>query len=42
MTVLSAGTDLVPGVWPQTAGRSADGVLEIGGLDVRKLARQFG
>ena len=35
-------SDLVEGVWPQTAVRSAAGVLEIGGLDVRDLAAEFG
>ncbi len=34
-------TDLVPGVWPQTAVR-VDGVLTLGGLDVRDLAAEFG
>ena len=35
-------TDLVPGVWPLGAARSEEGVLEIGGLDVRDLAAEFG
>ncbi|MDP9183922.1 MAG: diaminopimelate decarboxylase [Actinomycetota bacterium] len=35
-------TDLVPGVWPQGAARSDSGVLELGGLDVRDLAAEFG
>jgi diaminopimelate decarboxylase len=35
-------SDLVPGVWPCTAARSAEGVLEIGGLDVRDLATEHG
>jgi diaminopimelate decarboxylase len=39
---MAAGTDLAPGVWPRTAERSADGVLQLGGLDVRDLAAQYG
>ena len=35
-------TDLVDGVWPCTAARSSEGVLEIGGIDVRDLAAEFG
>jgi diaminopimelate decarboxylase len=35
-------TDLEPAVWPRTAARSAEGVLTLGGLDVRDLAAQFG
>jgi diaminopimelate decarboxylase len=35
-------TDLEPAVWPRTAVRSAEGVLTLGGLDVRDLAAQFG
>jgi diaminopimelate decarboxylase len=35
-------TDLEPAVWPRTAVRSADGVLELGGVDVRALAAEFG
>jgi diaminopimelate decarboxylase len=35
-------TDLVPGVWPQTAQRSEAGVLELGGIDVRDLAAEHG
>jgi diaminopimelate decarboxylase len=35
-------TDLDPVVWPRTAGRSAEGVLTVGGLDVRDLATEFG
>ncbi|MCW2498492.1 MAG: lysA [Frankiales bacterium] len=42
MTTTVTTSDLVPGVWPSTASRSADGVLEIGGLDVRDLAQQYG
>jgi diaminopimelate decarboxylase len=34
--------DLVPAVWPLGAARSAEGVLELGGLDVRDLAAEFG
>ncbi len=36
-----AASDLVEGVWPQTAQRR-DGVLTLGGLDVRDLAAEFG
>ncbi len=36
------GTDLVDGVWPCTATRSADGVLQLGGIDVRDLAAEHG
>ena len=35
-------TDLAAGVWPCTATRSAEGVLELGGIDVRDLAADFG
>jgi diaminopimelate decarboxylase len=35
-------TDLEPAVWPMTAARSADGVLTLGGVDVRDLAAEFG
>jgi diaminopimelate decarboxylase len=35
-------TDLARGVWPETAERSTDGVLRIGGLDVRDLAATYG
>ena len=35
-------TDLDPVVWPCTATRAADGVLTVGGLDVRDLATEFG
>ena len=35
-------TDLEPTVWPVTARRGADGVLQLGGVDVRDLATQFG
>jgi diaminopimelate decarboxylase len=35
-------TDLVPGVWPQTAVRSDEGVLQLGGIDVRDLAAEHG
>jgi diaminopimelate decarboxylase len=35
-------TDLDAVVWPRTAVRTADGVLSLGGLDVRDLAEQFG
>jgi len=43
VSVLSArGTDLEPAVWPRCAARSATGVLELGGVDVRDLAAEFG
>jgi diaminopimelate decarboxylase len=35
-------SDLEPSVWPVTARRSPDGVLTLGGLDVRDLAAEFG
>jgi diaminopimelate decarboxylase len=35
-------TDLAPGVWPATAARSAEGVLTLGGVDVRDLAAEHG
>ncbi len=35
-------TDLVPGVWPSTAVRGADGAVQLGGVDVRDLAAEFG
>ena len=34
--------ELHPGVWPRGAGRRADGVLTLGGVDVRELAAEFG
>jgi diaminopimelate decarboxylase len=34
--------DLEPSVWPVTAARSPEGVLTLGGLDVRDLAAEFG
>lgn len=37
-----AGNDLESAVWPRTATRSPEGVLELGGVDVRKLAADFG
>jgi diaminopimelate decarboxylase len=33
---------LVPGLWPATARKSAEGVLEVGGVDLRDLAREHG
>ncbi|AHI00988.1 diaminopimelate decarboxylase [Kutzneria viridogrisea] len=33
---------LHPGVWPRNAARRADGVVELGGVDVRELAEQYG
>ena len=41
-TLPAAATDLDPVVWPRTAARAADGVLTVGGLDVRDLAEEFG
>ena len=35
-------SDLEPAVWPVTAGRAADGALQLGGVDVRDLAADFG
>jgi len=34
--------DLEPAVWPVTAGRAAGGALQLGGVDVRDLAADFG
>jgi diaminopimelate decarboxylase len=42
VTVVQQQTDLEPAVWPVTAARTADGVLTLGGLDVRDLAAEFG
>ena len=42
MTTTERRTDLEPRVWPRTAERSADGVLQLGGVDVRDLAAEFG
>jgi diaminopimelate decarboxylase len=39
---VTLGTDLDPAVWPASATRSADGVLTLGGVDVRDLATEFG
>jgi diaminopimelate decarboxylase len=39
----AAGLDeLAPAVWPRHAGRGADGVLRIAGVDVRDLAQEHG
>ncbi len=35
-------SDLESAVWPRTATRTPDGVLELGGVDVRALAAEFG
>jgi len=35
-------SDLAVGVWPQTAQRSGEGVLTLGGIDVRDLAAEHG
>ena len=37
-----AASDLDPAVWPASATRTADGVLALGGVDVRDLAADFG
>ena len=42
MTTSMNATDLEAAVWPVTAARSADGVLTLGGVDVRDLAAEFG
>ena len=42
MTAAQAVSDLAPAVWPRTAARSRQGVLELGGVDVRDLAAEFG
>ena len=44
-SVLRPPADLValaPAVWPRSAVRRQDGVLEVGGVDVRDLAAEFG
>jgi diaminopimelate decarboxylase len=33
---------LLPEVWPRNAARGEDGVVRLGGVDVRELAREFG
>ncbi|MFI5931531.1 diaminopimelate decarboxylase [Actinoplanes sp. NPDC051494] len=33
---------LVPQLWPRTVGRTDEGVLEVGGLDVAALAEEYG
>jgi diaminopimelate decarboxylase len=39
----AAGLDeLATSVWPRTAARGADGVLEVAGVDVRDLAERYG
>ncbi|MBW3641126.1 MAG: diaminopimelate decarboxylase, partial [Actinobacteria bacterium] len=35
-------SDLDPAVWPVTAVRAGDGALQLGGVDVRDLATEFG
>ncbi|MCW2778885.1 MAG: lysA, partial [Frankiales bacterium] len=37
-----AAADLDPVVWPASARRTDDGALELGGVDVRELAAEFG
>jgi len=39
---LAPSTGLAPQVWPATATRTGDGVLALGGLDVREIARRHG
>jgi diaminopimelate decarboxylase len=39
---LRPGVDLEPVVWPRTACRGADGALQLGGVDVRDIAAEFG
>jgi diaminopimelate decarboxylase len=34
--------DLVPSLWSSTARKNADGALEVGGVDLRDLAREHG
>ena len=34
--------ELLPELWPQSVKRNGDGAVEVGGVDVRDLARQFG
>ncbi len=40
--VLRVRSDLEPPVWPVRATRGEDGVLRLGGVDVRDLATEFG
>ena len=40
--IVSLISDLEPAVWPVTAARSVEGVLTLGGVDVRDLAAEFG
>jgi len=40
--VTAVTTDLDPAVWPGSAVRTSDGVLTLGGVDVRDLATEFG
>ena len=42
MTAVQHDSDLDPAVWPGGAQRSADGVVQLGGVDVRDLAEEFG
>ena len=42
MTATRPTTDLDPAVWPDGARRADDGALQIGGVDVRDLAAEFG
>ena len=42
MSAPAVSTDLDPAVWPGTAVRSDEGVLILGGVDVRDLATEFG
>lgn len=40
--VLPVASDLEPAVWPVTAVRGQNGALQLGGVDVRDLATEFG
>jgi diaminopimelate decarboxylase len=42
VTTVDVASDLEPSVWPSSAVRSPEGVLTLGGVDVRDLASEFG
>ncbi len=42
LTVPDDANDLAPGVWPESAGRDAAGVLQLAGVDAATLARTYG
>ncbi len=42
LTVPADADDLVPGIWPASAGRDAHGALEVGGVSAAELVRRFG